>query len=101
MPSSSKGLLINVSALVLLAAAAAQGAQGFCALTLNIADPQGQPARRTWVQLIDPKGNVEKNELVRGPTVQFCDFGFGSHSVVVGPNLCHPTTISKIFLDLQ
>jgi hypothetical protein len=68
----------------------------FCALTLRIETSDGKPARRTWVQLIDPRGKVEKQELVEGDTFRACDFGAGPYSVRVGSNECHPVTVSNL-----
>jgi hypothetical protein len=54
-------------------------AETFCALTLNLQKSDGEPRSRTWVHLIDPAGRVEKQELVQGPSLRICDFGFGAY----------------------
>lgn len=99
MSANWPALLWRVVMLIMLSAVIAS-AENFCALTVNIESPDGRPARKTWVELIDPDGVVEKRELVDGPTVHICDFGFGAYSIRIAPNLCHPITISNLHLHL-
>ena len=75
-------------------------AEGFCALTLKIEKSDGTPAAGTWVDLVGPRGDVQKSEFVRGDTYRICDFGFGPHAIIVGSNECHPVTVSKLYLRL-
>lgn len=74
--------------------------ESFCALTLQIETPDGQPARRTWVELRDPTGKMVLQEQVHGPVLTICDFGPGPHSLTTGGNQCHPTTISNLYMKM-
>lgn len=75
-------------------------AETFCALTVHIERSDGQPPRSTWVNLTDPEGTVVRSDLVRGDTYRVCDFGSGPHSLTIGRNQCHPTTISNLHLRM-
>jgi hypothetical protein len=71
-------------------------AQEFCAVTLNVFGPHGEPNNSTWIELDDPTGKAVRKELMRGPTLYLCDFGFGPHTLRVGTNECLPVTISNL-----
>jgi hypothetical protein len=93
-----RGVLV-VNALLLLAGSTSiHAAEGFCALTVNVTDSEGKSSTRTWVQLIDAGGKVVLNQMLVGPTLRMCDFGFGPHSLKIGTNECFPLTISNIRL---
>ena len=75
-------------------------AEKFCALTVELLDRDGAPAKLTPVQLIGPSGEIVFNDQVSGSKLRICDFGFGLHKLVVGPSYCHPITISGLRLRL-
>lgn len=75
--------------------------EAFCALTLQIETSEGQPARSTWLQLIDPSGKVVRVDQVRGGVFRLCDFGAGPHSLKIGIGECHPVTISNLNLAMN
>jgi len=76
-------------------------AADFCALTVDILDSTGGPARLTHVQLVDPAGKVVFQDQVAGSTLRICDFGFGEHKLVVGNPLCYPNTVGGLRLRLD
>jgi hypothetical protein len=71
-------------------------AEDFCAVTLNVVGADRMPISSTWIELDDPAGNVVRKEIMMGPTLQICDFGFGPHTLRVGTNECLPVTISNL-----
>lgn len=73
-------------------------AEDFCAVTLNVVAADGRPITSTWIDLVDPSGNVVRREQMHGSTLRICDFGFGPHELRVGTNECLPVTISNIRL---
>ena len=71
-------------------------AEEFCAVTLNVFGPHGEPNSSTWIELDDTTGNAVRRELMTGPTLYLCDFGFGPHTLRVGTNECLPVAISNL-----
>jgi hypothetical protein len=71
-------------------------AEDFCALTLTVTRSDGSLNRMARIQLVDESGHGELNEMMWGPTLKICDFGFGPHSLRVGTNECLPVTISNL-----
>jgi hypothetical protein len=72
----------------------------FCALTANITRPDGRSTRHTLFELIDPAGKVVLKDVASESTLRICDFGFGTYSLRIGPNECHPITVSNLRLRL-
>lgn len=68
----------------------------FCALTVSVTEPDGKPIRSTMVELIDPAGSVVRREMMVGPVLKICDFGFGPHTLRIGTNECLPTAVSNL-----
>jgi hypothetical protein len=68
----------------------------FCALTLNVNGPRGEPITSTWIELVDSSGRVVRREKMQGPEHKICDFGFGPHTLRVGTNECFPVEISNL-----
>jgi hypothetical protein len=89
---------ILIFSLLLCQVATAAPTDGFCALTVHVTGFDGAPITSTWVELADPSGKVVLREIMHGPTLQVCDFGFGSYVLHVGTNECLPVTISNIRL---
>jgi len=73
-------------------------AQDFCAVKLHVAGSGGERVTSTWIELEDPSGKVVRKEMMVGPDLKICDFGFGPHTLRVGTNECLPTTISNLRL---
>jgi hypothetical protein len=73
-------------------------ADEFCAITLKVIDYDGRPITSTWIELVDPNGAIVRREMIHGPKVKICDFGFGPHELRVGTNECLPVTISNLRL---
>lgn len=55
----------------------------FCALTLEVSGIHGEVIRGVTAALKNETGNIVQQQLVEGRFVQFCDFGFGRHSLVL------------------
>lgn len=68
----------------------------FCAVTLNVTGPKGEPIASTWIELVDPAGHVVRREMMHGSEHKICDFGFGPHTLRVGTNECLPVAISNL-----
>jgi hypothetical protein len=83
---------------LLVLAASAANAEDFCALTVKLETAATLPPSRTWVELIDQSGNVERREQVQGSAFNICDFGFGPHTLRVGTNECLPVSVSNLRL---
>jgi hypothetical protein len=71
-------------------------ADEFCAVTLNVEGPDHRPISSTWIELDDPSGHLLRKEMMVGPALRICDFGFGPHTLRVGTNECLPVTISNL-----
>jgi hypothetical protein len=72
------------------------GAEDFCAVQVHVSDQAGNAAR-TQVQLFDAAENLVQGATTRDGSVEFCDFGFGTHTIRVGENGCF-TTITSVRL---
>ena len=74
-----------------LAAAVSLGRRGapqdkgpdFCAVRLNVTDPEGTPVRLAVADLLDKDGRIVRTENVVNGRAEFCDFGFGRYSILV------------------
>jgi hypothetical protein len=76
-------------------------AQEDCAITLHVTEgSSGRPITSTWIELEDSSGTLVRKEMMRGATLNICDFGFGPHVLRVGTNGCLPVTVSNIRLVL-
>jgi hypothetical protein len=70
-------------------------AEDLCVLKVYVHAIGGALKSNTRVQLWDSKGSLKFNDLSAADgSVKICDFGFGPHSVIVGPDSCYPTSIS-------
>jgi hypothetical protein len=68
----------------------------FCAVKVSITDQSGRPVQAP-TQLLDADGKiVERTESVGG-LIEFCDFGFGTHTIRIGEN-CGLVTITDVRL---
>jgi hypothetical protein len=76
--------------------ASAVKAEEFCAVTLNVFGPHGEPNNSTWIELDDPSGKAVQKRMMAGPTLYLCDFSFGPHTLRVGTNECFPVAISNL-----
>lgn len=65
-------------------------------MTLKVSNSMGWPATSTWIELVDTSGRVVRKEMMRGPELKICDFGFGPHTLRVGTNECLPVAISNV-----
>jgi hypothetical protein len=55
----------------------------FCALKISAVSEDGTPLRNAFAELVDPSGQmIRRQEVVEG-RAEFCDFGFGYHSILV------------------
>jgi hypothetical protein len=72
--------------------------EDYCAVKVVIWD---NPANGIPVELIGPEGKVVSQTLTRYGEADFCDFGFGRHSIVVAPNSCLPVMLQNIRLRFE
>lgn len=72
----------------------------FCAIVLKLESREGPLLGSTLVELINSKGETVHKQFVGGADYRICDFGLGSHSLVIGANECHPVTIGNLTLRL-
>jgi hypothetical protein len=75
-------------------------AEDFCAITLKVTGPKGEPVTNTWIELVDPSGRVVLRERTQGSEHRICDFGFGPHTLRVGTNEFLPVAVSNLRLML-
>jgi len=59
----------------------------FCAVRVLVTDHEGKPAA-ALVRLVDSGGKVVKQVIAERGEAEFCDFGFGDHSIDVGASTC-------------
>ena len=72
-------------------------AADFCAVKVSVVDQAAKPVA-TAIQLIDPSGRVVERVYARTGEAEFCDFGFGPHSIRVGDERCGGVTLDRIGL---
>src|SRR5580704_1285030 len=61
-----------------------RSADGFCAANVFVTDTSRNPVQTT-VRLIDPGGKViESHTTSVDGSAEFCDFGFGDHTIQIG-----------------
>ena len=54
-----------------------------CALRVSVLREDGTYVRTANVDLLDPSGKIIQSKKADGGRAEFCDFGFGYHSIVV------------------
>jgi hypothetical protein len=59
----------------------------FCALHVSILQADEVPVRAALVELINPSGKVVQSRNTENGSADFCDFGFGYHSIRVRSDL--------------
>jgi hypothetical protein len=67
----------------------------FCAVRLEIVNPVGKPMTAP-VELIDAEGRVVQNTKAPNGKVEFCDLGFGEHTIRIGGDQCGFVTLHRI-----
>lgn len=70
-------------------------AADFCALKAKILDDRGNPIMRTVIELVDPTGAIVLRKSTASE-LEICDFGFGLHTLRIGPNEDYPVSISNL-----
>ena len=73
----------RLGALFLIAHLSCLGAS-FCAVRVYVTDLAGKP-RIATVRLVDGAGKIVEQAISDHGEVDFCDFGFGDHSIEVAP----------------
>ncbi len=72
-------------------------AADFCAVRLEVSDEEGRPLD-VRVELTDPSGKTVAHTHSWQGEAEFCDFGFGEHSILVGGDTCNSVLIRKVRL---
>jgi hypothetical protein len=85
--------------LFLITVSSAWSADDFCAVTVNVVDPMGEPIS-VPVELAAVGGRVIDKQLAHDGVARFCDFGFGDHTIRVGED-CGFVTLNRIRLVYQ
>ncbi len=71
-------------------------AQEFCAVTILVSDERARPLAIP-VELLEPSGKaVAWSTTSHEGKAEFCDFGFGYHSIVINKGHCNSITIHKV-----
>ena len=71
--------------------------RAFCALRGTVEYFNGTPAESVPVKLLDHSRKLVSQTTTAGGTFEFCDFGFGEHSIEVGEG-CGTTLITGVRL---
>ena len=82
-------------ALLWLLIALPLGAQDFCAVRVTIFEPDGEPVSPP-VTLTDAGGKVVQSFSAVNGQAEFCDFGFGEHTIHIGGDECGSVTLPHI-----
>jgi hypothetical protein len=69
----------------------------FCAVRVRVIGPSGTTIS-VPVQLIGPNGQVTQTAMSTNGEVEFCDLGFGEHTIHVGDDSCGSVTIHRVRL---
>lgn len=70
----------------------------FCALVVEVESSSGGTMQDGEAELADARGVVRARAQIRDGEVQFCDFGFGSHSLTLRQGASMTVTLSGIRL---
>jgi hypothetical protein len=82
-------------ALLWLLIALPLAAQDFCAVRVSIFEPDGEPVSPP-ATLIGPDGKVVQSFTAVNGHAEFCDFGFGEHTIHIGGDECGSVTLPHI-----
>jgi hypothetical protein len=98
MPGITSNIFVRLALLMFSATLVEHSvaAKEFCALSVELLDSEGAPAKLTPVQLINSSGEIVFDQQVSGSMLHICDFGLGRHKLVVGYGFCYPITISNL-----
>ena len=94
---------MNTKHALILTVAALMGASmsthaEFCAVQLSVTYPDNQPIVLGRAELLDSTGRIISAGDVRSGHGEFCDFGFGEHSIRVSSDLTLPVVIHGVRL---
>lgn len=67
-----------------------------CAVQIRISDSDGNVPTHATARLVDPSGKVIATQAAHGGAVEFCDFGFGPHSIIVAVAPCFEATMRGV-----
>jgi len=90
--------MTRISALlcVICLAVSPVAAADLCGVKVRVASDTGMPLS-VPAQLFGPNGKlVRATESGRDGVAEFCDFGFGQHSILVGDDSCNSVMIRKV-----
>ncbi len=73
-------------------------AQDFCAVKLIVTTHNGMPVADTSAEIRDESGQVVGRTRVVNGKAEFCDFGFGPHSILVGGSQCAAVELKDVRL---
>ncbi len=93
-----KIVILLVSFLLDIFMASSVTAETFCALRIIVTTEGGDPIFAGEAQLVGADGSIVQVAKINAGRGEFCDFGFGPHSVRVSGNGMRATTVSGIVL---
>lgn len=78
--------------------AQAWAAEPTCAVRVFLLDSLNQPANgaRVSIDLLDPRGTLVRSDSTHSGKVEFCDFGLGPHSILIGKDTCLPVSVHDV-----
>jgi hypothetical protein len=75
-------------------------AADFCAAKVFVVDGSGKPVQ-TSARLIDPSGKVVESHATSDGSAEFCDFGFGDHTIRIGDDCVVTITDVRVHYGQQ
>ncbi len=88
-------MLIMRTLLCVLCLGCLAAADDSCAIRVQVSDEEGRPLD-VRLELMDPSGKTVAHTHSWQGEAQFCDFGFGEHSILVGGDTCNSVLIRKV-----
>lgn len=83
---------------IVLALGIQANTDNFCAIKLIVTTDDGRPIPSTAAELRDRSGRVVARTPIKNGTGEFCDFGIGPHSILIGGNSCGAVEIKNVHL---
>jgi len=85
--------------LTIASAAIVSAADDVCAVRVSVRSQNSTPISDVPVELLDESGKLVDLKRSSGGVVEFCDFGFGRHSIRVGRESCGAVVLEDIWMD--
>lgn len=76
-------------------------AETFCAVRIEVKTDSGRAVSNVPAYLFGPGGAPVETSEVRAGKVEFCDFGFGKHSIQIGDTNCGATVVKNVEIEYR